>query len=68
MILSKDVPKRGKNNIECELLTQVLVDYQAKRMNEVDILVWIGKLPLEIKRKPRVCMKIIAVLLIEKTT
>lgn len=46
MMLSKDVPKKGKNNIDSELIIQVLADYQVKKMNEVDILVWIGKLPL----------------------
>ena len=68
MILCKEKSNKGIKNIDYELLTQVFAENQAKRMNEVNILVWIGKLPLEIKKKPRVYMKIIAVLLIEKAT
>lgn len=68
MIMCKDKPNKNVRNVDYELLTQVFIEHQAKRMNEVNILIWIGKVPLEIKRKPRVYMKIIAVLLIEKAT
>ena len=64
-ILSEDASNKSKS-IAFELLARILIEYQTKRMNEVDIMVWIGKLPFEVKKMPRVCIKIIAVLLIEK--
>lgn len=63
MIMSSE---KSRGIIGYDLLRQTLIDYQAKIMNEVEIMVWIGKLPFEIKRLPRVYIKIIAILLVDR--
>lgn len=67
MILSKDASNKNRSNIGYELLSQALIDFQGKRPQVVEIMLWIGKLPLGIKKMPSTCLKIIAVLLVDKT-